>query len=82
MLYITYHAITYAVSGTISGYTGDGSGIVVDVHRADTDEKVLSGITAAGGGFSLTWYDNVVTLFAQAIQDATHVGRSNDVVAS
>jgi hypothetical protein len=82
MLYISYHAITYAVSGTVSGYTGDGSGITVDVHRGDTDEKVLSGITAAGGTYSLTWYDNVVTLFAQARQDATHVGRSDDAVAT
>ncbi|MCJ7631160.1 hypothetical protein MUP77_01985 [Candidatus Bathyarchaeota archaeon] len=82
MLYISYHAITYAVSGTVSGYTGDGSGITVEVHRADTDEKVLSGITTTGGTYSLTWYDNVVSLFAQARQDATHIGRSDDAVAT
>jgi hypothetical protein len=82
MLYITYHAITYNVSGTVSGYSGDGSGITVEIHRTDTDEKVLSATTVAGGTYSLTWYDNVVTLYAQARQDATHVGRSDDGVAS
>ena len=82
MLYITYHAITYAVSGTVSGYTGDGSGIIVEVHRNDTDEKVLSGTTVAGGTYSLTWYDNIVNLYAQARQDATHIGRSDDGVAT
>lgn len=82
MLYITYHAITYTVAGTLSGYSGDGSGITVEIHRTDTDEKVLSVASAAGGGFTTTWYDNTINLYAHARQDATRVGRSDDALAS
>ena len=82
MLYITYYAITNTVSGTVSGYTSDGSGITVDIHRADTDEKVLSATTAAGGTYSTTWYDNTVNLYGHARQDATHLGRSDDGAAT
>ena len=81
-LYITYHVIPYTVAGTVSGYTGDGSGIAVSVHRADTHEKVMELTTAAGGGFTGTWFDNVVALYAHCRQDATHVGRSEQGVAA
>jgi hypothetical protein len=80
-LLMTYHSIPYTVSGILKAYTGDGSGVTVEVHRTDTDEKVLVGTTAAGGSFSLTWYDNVIALYAQARQSATKVGRSDDAVA-
>jgi hypothetical protein len=79
---LTYHAITYTVNGTVSGYTGDGSGLTVDVRRTDTDEKIGSATTAAGGGYSLTWYDNTINLAADLQQDATHVGRSANGTAS
>lgn len=75
-MYVTYHSITFTVSGTVRGYSGDGSGITVTLHREDTGEKVDSTTTAAGGTFSITVYDDTKTLFCQAQQDATHVGRS------
>lgn len=80
-MWATYHSITFEVSGTITGYDGDGSGIAVCIHRADTGEKVLEAITAVGGGFSATWYDDTEDLYAVARQDDTHIGRSADAVA-
>lgn len=82
LMLITYHSITFAVSGTVSGYSGDGSGIKVEIHRTDTDEKVTEATTAAGGEYSATWYDNAIELYAHARQDAAHVGRSNNGLAS
>ena len=76
MFFITYHAITYTVSGTVSNYSGDGSGITVRFQRTDTNEKILELTTAVGGGFSGLWYDNTIELQATAYQDATHKGVS------
>lgn len=79
---ITYHTLTRSVSRAVSGYTGDGSGITVNVHRADTSDVLYTAITATGGGYSFTAYSNVTSLFAEARQDATHVGRSNTFTPS
>jgi hypothetical protein len=77
-IFFTYHTISRTISGTVSGYTGDGSGITVEAHRTDNDEKIGSTTTAAGGTYSITWYDDTINCYAQARQDATHVGRSDD----
>lgn len=79
---LTYHAITRTVSGTISGFSGDGSGIAVDFYRVDTHERVLRLTSAAGGTLSGTWYDDTVQLKSETQQDATHVGRSANGLAT
>jgi hypothetical protein len=81
-VWATFHCITFSISGTVSGYTGDGSGITVEAHRSDTDELIGTMTTAAGGTYSLTWYDNTVDCYAHARQDSTHVGRSDNGVAA
>jgi len=80
----TYNNITYIVSGTCSGFSGDGSGIPVDIYRvvsSTQDEMVLNTTTTTGGTFSLNWIDNTGTLYATARQDDTHVGRSSNGLA-
>jgi hypothetical protein len=77
----TYHSSTYTVTGTVSGYTGDGSGITVNAYRSDTDEKIVSVTTAAGGTFSFAWYNASLPIYGTAYQDSTHKGRSGDIVA-
>jgi hypothetical protein len=79
---ITYHSITFTVAGTVSGYTGNGSGITVDVHRSDNVEHILRTTTSAGGTYSLTWYDNTENLCATAVQDSEHLGRSASGLAA
>lgn len=78
----TYHGITYTVAGTLSGYTGDGSGITVDVYRTDTDEKVATATSSIGGGFTTIWYDNTVAIYCVAYQSSTRKGVSVEQVAS
>lgn len=75
-LVITYHTITFTVSGTVTGYAGDGSGITVDIFRADSFEQILRTTTSAGGTYSVTWFDDTENLCATAYEDDTHVGRS------
>ena len=82
IMFITYHSITKTISGAVSGYTGDGSGITVTLHRTDTGEKLGSATTSAGGSYSFTWYDDTIEVFAAAAQDDNHTGRSKDGVAS
>jgi len=82
--YYTYNSIAYVISGTCSGYSGDGSGIQIDIYRvlsSTYDEHILSLVTTTGGIFSGVWIDNTDTLFASARQDDTHVGRSKDGLA-
>lgn len=78
VMFLTHHCFTYTVAGTVTGYTGDGSGITVKVHRSDTDEYVATGTTSTGGAFSITWYDSVIPVYCQARQDSTHRGRSDN----
>jgi hypothetical protein len=81
-MFYTYHTIPFSISGTVSGYTGDGSGITVEAFRSDTGEKIGSTTTAAGGTFTIVWYDSAITAFCAARQDATHVGRSDATTAT
>lgn len=74
--WVTYHAITAAVSGTVRGYVNDGSGITVKLFRASDDIYLASTTTAAGGTFSLTAYDDVADVYCMAYIDDNRVGRS------
>jgi hypothetical protein len=81
----TYNTITYTVSGTCAGFSGDGSGIGVDIFRKNTtiqDDLILNLTTTTGGIFTGQWVDNTDTLYAAARQDDTHVGRSADGTAT
>ena len=68
----------YVVTGTVTGYTGDGSGIAVGVHRVDTGELIGSAATSVGGWFYFEAADDTTALFVQARQSDTLVGRSDD----
>lgn len=79
---VTYHAITYTISGTITDYGGDGSGITVVALNATTHEAVASATTSVGGAFTITVYDNTTTYYTVAREDDTHTGRSANGTAS
>lgn len=78
VMFAWWHDYTIEITGTITNFTGDGSGITVDIFRTDNKELVASVVTAVGGTFSFTWYDNTIPLFATARQSGTLVGRSDD----
>ena len=80
--FATYHTIDYTLTGSISGSSGDGSGINVDFFRSDNDDYIATTTTTTGGQFQALWYDNNIPLYAVARQDDTHVGRSANSTAS
>jgi len=72
--HITYHSIPYSVTGSLTGYSGDGSGITIGLYN--TNRKLLAtGSTAAGGTYSMTWYDNTEPVWVEAL-DGANAGRS------
>lgn len=81
MMWLTHHGISYSIQGTASNYAGDGSGITVRLYRSDTNEFVASTTTVAGGGFTMTWYDNTINMFVEGREDSTHRGRSDNQLA-
>lgn len=72
----TSHAISTSISGNVTGYSGDGSAIDVDVYDAARMEIVAQTTTAIGGSWTATVWDDTVSYFARAEQDSTHVGSS------
>jgi len=77
---LTYHSIfDWAVAGDVTGYGGTGTGLTVDIHRADTGVKVGETTTTAGA-FSTVWPDDTVELYCVVREDDTHVGRSGNEV--
>lgn len=79
-LFFTYHTITYTVGGTISN--SNGGTVTIDLHRTTTGEKVLTTSRAGDGAYSLTWYDNTEQVYCEAREDATHLGRSDNALAT
>lgn len=74
---LTYRTLTYEVSGQVTNYSGDGSGITVDIFNA-SDERVATTTTIAGGTFTATVYDDTILHYAVARQSASLRGRSDD----
>lgn len=74
----TISQITYTVSGTITGYSGDGSGLSVDVFSTYQDTYITTVTSAIGGTYTATVYDNTNAHFVVVRQDSTRVGRSDN----
>lgn len=79
-LLMTYHTITYTVSGNITGSAGGT--VTITLHRAATGEVVASTTRTGDGSFSFTWYDNTENMFVEATENGTHLGRSADGTAA
>lgn len=82
MGWYTYTAISFTAAGTVAGYSGSGSGITVNIHRSDTNELVATCTTSSGGAYTATVPDNTIQLYAEALQDSQHLGRSDLFYAS
>jgi hypothetical protein len=79
---LTYHTITFTISGNISG--SSGGTVDIDIFTENGNEITHIGSTSrtGNGAYSLTWYDNVLPCFAEARESGTLVGRSDNAVAS
>lgn len=62
------HEIVRTVTVSIVGYTGDGSGIAVNVYDDATKELVAELTTGVGGSATFEWPDAVDALYATAAQ--------------
>lgn len=82
----TYHGISYTITGSISGYTGNGSGIIVECIESGSSNtnagKIFQTVTNTGGAFSGSVYDNTKQYFVTARQSATLTSRSDDATGS
>jgi hypothetical protein len=79
---LTYHAITFTVSGNVTG--SSGGTVDIDCYTEDGDEILHIGSTSrvGNGSYSLTWYDNVYNCYAEARESGTLIGRSDNDVAA
>lgn len=77
-----YHTCGHTVTLTMTNYSGDGSGIVTEWFRSDTDELIGRVTSVAGGTAQFFWYDDVTAIYAIARQSASKKGRSDDTTGS
>lgn len=73
---ITYHSITYPLTGSISSYSGNGADILVGLHDAATGKVLKYTTSSLGGAYTMSWYDRSQPVYVEAYQDNTHTGRS------
>ena len=82
---ITYHNITFPISGTITG--GDGiNPIIVRAFRTDTGDLIQEVTATSGDGnltgtFDITWYDDKIPVIVSAYQSSNYKGTSVQQVA-
>jgi hypothetical protein len=82
---LTYHAITYAIAGDITG--SSGGTVTIKAHLAAAAGLIPKGTEIANtsrsgnGAYSMTWFDNTVNCFAEGRESSTLLGRSDDSVA-
>lgn len=82
-LMLTYHSITYTVSGNITGTAGGSIDLSVQRYNNTLScyEEVLAN-TVTGSSYSFTWFDDVESLVVFAYEDSTHKGISATGVAT
>lgn len=68
----------FTISGTLTGYAGDGSGIPVAIYEASSRQILRTTTTAIGGTFSVPWHDNTTQVFVTVLQDSSRKERSEN----
>jgi hypothetical protein len=77
---ISYHAITFAVTGTITGSAGGT--VNIDLYRTDTGELLDSTTRTGNGDYGFVWYDNTVDVVVLAFESDDLKGASGQYPAS
>jgi hypothetical protein len=73
---ITYHSITFTISGTISGSAGGTVNLAL--CRASTGEVVMRDTRTGNGAYSFTWFDDTEDMFVVATETASLRGVSKE----
>jgi hypothetical protein len=79
---LTYSAMTWTVSGSVSG--SSGGTVTLDLFRYDTtalSERVKTTTRVGDGSYSFTWYNDTDNLFVAATEGSTRLGRSETSTA-
>lgn len=80
--WITYHSINYVIAGSVGSYSDTGTNIPVFAYKVSNKEMIGSALTTTGGAYSIVWYDNVGSVFTEAYESGSRVGRSPNGLAS
>lgn len=78
--WVTYHAITYAIAGTVTGSAGGT--VTITAHRTSTGEKIASTSRSGNGAYSMVWYDNTENVYTVARESGALLARSDDGLAA
>lgn len=76
-MFVTYHTMQVTLSGTVT--PNPGGGVTINIHRADTLERLYTVKTNSSGQFSVQVYHDMLTYFAQGRSGAGAYGRSDNV---
>jgi hypothetical protein len=76
---LTYHSITFEVSGEITG--SNGGTVNLELIRTDTGEVVDKTTRTGNGSFTFTWYDNTINMIVLAYEDDNKKGASGQYLA-
>jgi hypothetical protein len=68
-MYVTYHTITYNVSGNIAG--SNGGTVNIELHRTGTSEEVKATSRTGNGSYSFTWFDDTENVYVLAKESDT-----------
>jgi hypothetical protein len=83
---ITYHTISKTVSGSVTG--SNGGTVNLYLHRADNLSNSQKGSLlkttsrVGNGAYSFTWWDDTENVYVSAFEANTHLGRSENNVAT
>jgi hypothetical protein len=83
--FVTYHNITFPISGSIVGGNGVDP-IIVRAFRTDTGDLIqeVTGTTTDGyltATFNIVWYDNTIPIIVSAYQATDYKGTAEEQVA-
>jgi hypothetical protein len=79
VLYMTYHSISYDVSGTVAG--SSGGTVNLELHRTANSEEVLGTSRTGNGSYSFKWFDDTESVYVLAKETNTLRGLSKDDTA-
>ena len=78
--FITYHAITYAITGTITNSAGGT--VTLTAYRVSDGIEIGTTTRVGNGTYTITWYDDTSPVVVEAYEDATHKGLSVQQVSN
>jgi len=80
VMFLTYHSITFTLSGTISGSAGGTVNIYVKKATDPIRGALYKTSRVGNGAYSVSVYDDVPDYAVDAFEDDTHVGASAEAV--